>query len=201
MRKSVVRKPGPATTIGALFSGIMREQSSRKATPCSPSCRGSKLPLLGRLLQGKHELSLSQSRVWLGEDEVAGDLLVGVGWDEPGGCMAATKLGKEWAALLGCHVLGTQVPGEHTGLGGHQAHGGRAAGTPCPWDTDPWRTRDHGILVLSLSCRSTTGTSSWGHPGTQIPGGHVAIASWSSHTAVAALQGPHPGDILGYRSL
>lgn len=117
VRKSVVRKPGPATAVGALFSGIMREQSSRKATPCGPGCRGSKLPLLGRVLQGKHELSLSQRRVWLGVDEVVGDLLVGMGWDEPGGCMAGTKLGKEWAALSGCHVLGTRVPGGHTGMG------------------------------------------------------------------------------------
>lgn len=107
VRKSVVRKPGPAATVGALFSGIMREQSRRKATPCGPSCRGSKLPLLGRVLQGKHKLSLSQHRVLLGEDKVAADLLVEMGWDEPGGCVAATKLGKEWAALLGCHVLGT----------------------------------------------------------------------------------------------
>lgn len=51
VRKSVVRKPGPAAAVRALFSGIMREQSSRKATPCGPRCQGSKLPLLGRVLQ------------------------------------------------------------------------------------------------------------------------------------------------------
>lgn len=48
---------------------------------------------------------------------MAGDVLVGTGQAEPGGHVAPTKQGNQWAALWGCHILGTRDPGGHTHLG------------------------------------------------------------------------------------
>lgn len=197
VRKSVVRKPGPAAAVGALFSRIMREQSSRKATPCGPGCRGSKLPLLGRILQGKHEFSLSQHRFWFGEDKVAGDLLVGMSLEDAWQPQSWEKSGQ---CCRGCHVLGTRVPGGHTGMGairhmwtGLQGH--LVDGT----QDDKFSVAS---VVGSLSCSSTAGTSSWGHPGIWIPVGHVDVTSVVVSLRYSSTAGtPCPGDILGHRSL
>lgn len=79
VRKTTVRKPSPPAAGGALYSEIMREQHSRKETPCGPACQGSKLPPLGRHHQLKDELSLPRSRVRLREEK-AGERWLEMCW-------------------------------------------------------------------------------------------------------------------------
>lgn len=156
---------------------------------------------------------------------MAGDVLVGMGQAKPGGHVAPKKQGSQWAAPSGCHILGTRVPGGHTGVGCHHTPGGSAAGTPCPGDMVPWRTHGHS----THNTITTLWAVSWGCPiletrlprATWSPGGATSCIfpephTWlhrgrvseespmflSSHSRYSGDQGDPPGEELtGLRAL
>lgn len=148
VRKTAVRKPSPPAASRALYSEIMREQHSRKETPCGPDCRGSKLPPLGRCLQLKDELSLTPNRVCLGEEK-AGERWLETCWLGWG----RLSLEDTW------HPKSKEASGQHR-------RDATFWGRESLEDTQEWGAITHLEAVLQ------------GHPvlGTWFPGGHMATA-------------------------
>ncbi|XP_050166078.1 uncharacterized protein LOC126637171 isoform X10 [Myiozetetes cayanensis] len=198
VRKSRLRKPGPSNAAGALFSGIMREQSSRKATPCGPSSNchfGEEFPIPRRA------------------QPIPGSALGRLGWGRMG--LEDAWQPQSW------EKCGKRRREPHPG-GGNPWSGGvirHVEVTACPGDTIPWRTHGHGTpdaqwghpipghksmedMVPSHPTWDTPSqdTNPWRtwchptppgtpHPRTQIHGGHGAIPP----------QGGHP--IPGHKSM
>ena len=173
VRKIAVRKPSPPAAGRALYSKIMREQHSRKETPCGPGCRGSKLPPLGRCLQLKDELSLPQSRVCLGEERTGERWLEmrWLGWGRP-------SLEDTW------HPQSQETCGQHCRDATSWGH------EPLE-DTQEWGAITHLETVLQ------------GHPalGTWLPGARMEPAPIVLfHSCSSAAGTPCPGDTVPWRT-